>query len=352
MTRFAQISWARSQFFAITVAFWLCLNVCAAKAASAFENAADFKCTSKLDELAMAEWKARHLQPAPLCADEVFLRRVYLDLTGTVPDAEQARSFLSNPRGDKRSTLVNTLLKSDNYADYWALKWCDVLRVKSEFPINLWPNAVQAYHRWIHNAIQSNIRYDRFARELLTSSGSNFRTPQVNFYRAVQGREPGDLAQAVALTFMGTRLERWPANQKEQMGFFFSRLAFKETAEWKEEIVFLNPAPVQAVEAVLPDQTKVQIGPARDPRQVFADWLVSPENPWFARAAVNRIWYWLMGRGLVHEPDDIRRDNPPVHPEVLAYLQNELITSGYDLKHIYKLISVLSHYKSNKDNWL
>ena len=119
------------------------------------------------------------------------------------------------------------MLERPEFADYWALKWSDLLRVKSEFPINLWPNAVQAYHRWVWTCLRDNKSYDQFAREIITASGSNFRVPQVNFYRSVQNRQPEDLAQAVALTFMGTRADKWSEEQRKNMGVFFSQIGYK-----------------------------------------------------------------------------------------------------------------------------
>ncbi len=312
-----------------------------------FEANGDFKAANEIDTVVLKTLQQQKVTPTGLCSDEVFIRRVYLDVLGTLPEAEEVRKFLENPRPDKRTTLVTTLMKSDKFADYWTLKWCDLLRVKAEFPINLWPNAVQAYHRWVHDAIAADMPYDQFSRELLTSSGSNFRVPQVNFYRAIQGHEPATIASAVALTFMGSRIESWPADRQDGMTAFFSRVAYKTTAEWKEEIVYLDPAPVNALNAVFPDGKKIQIPPSQDPRQIFADWLITDDNPWFARTIVNRIWYWLLGRGIIHEPDDIRPDNPPVHPELLAYLEKELVRSGYDLKHIYRLILNSATYQQS-----
>ena len=161
--------------------------------------------------------KKQNLAPARLSSDAVFVRRVYLDVIGTLPTADEARAFIDDRDVSKRSALIDRLLDRDEFADYWAMKWCDTLRVKSEFPINLWPNAVQAYHRWIRTAIRDNVPYDRFARELLTASGSNFRDPAVNFYRAVQSREPSAIASAVALTFMGVRAEAWPKARLDGM---------------------------------------------------------------------------------------------------------------------------------------
>lgn len=304
-----------------------------------FDSDADLTPEGKIDQCVFARLKQSGIQPAKVCSDGVFVRRVYLDCIGTLPTAQEARQFLLDRDPNKRRKLVDHLLQREEFADYWAMRWGDLLRVKSEFPINLWPNAVQAYHRWIRTCIKENMPYDRFAREMLTASGSNFRVPQVNFYRAVQSNEPPALADAVALTFMGVRADHWPEDRRSGMAAFFSRLGYKPTAEWKEEIVFFDSLGTDAARrAVFPDGTRARLTPDKDPREVFADWLTAPENPWFARNIANRIWYWLLGRGITDEPDDIRGDNPASHPELLAYLEKELIASKYDLRHLYRLI--------------
>jgi len=303
-----------------------------------FERFGGWTAPSPIDDCVAAVLKERGIERANPCSDEVFIRRVYVDAIGTLPEPAAVWRFLSDNRPDRRAALIDSLLEREEFADYWAMKWCDVLRVKSEFPINLWPNAVQAYHRWVHDAIRTNMPYDQFARELLTSSGSSFRVPPVNFYRAIQGRQPADIAHAVALTFMGTRLETWPKADQANIAAFFSRIAYKKTDEWKEEIVLLDPAPAEPLDAVLPDGTAVRIQPDQDPRHVFADRLVAKGSPWFGRSVVNRVWAWLMGRGIIHEPDDIRPDNPAANPELLAYLERELVDAGYDLRQLYRLI--------------
>ncbi|MBM4027786.1 MAG: DUF1553 domain-containing protein [Planctomycetes bacterium] len=341
-----------------------------AGAVNPFEGPAVGKPRGEIDKLVLGRLRQLGIVPANLCSDAVFVRRVYLDVIGTLPTADEARAFLADRDPDKRSALIDRLLERDEFADYWSMKWSDVLRVKSEFPINLWPNAVQAYHRWIRTCLKENLPYDRFVREMLTASGSNFRVPQVNFYRAVQSREPQALAQAVALTFMGVRPESWPQEKWADMAVFFSQIRYKPTLEWKEEIVLFDPnhadhspvsrasrprsegetpstqdpplragvLPDQLQTAVFPDGTTVQIPPDRDPREVFADWLIDARNPWFARNIVNRVWSWLVGRGIIHEPDDIRPDNPPSHPRLLVYLEGELVAARYDLKHLFRLI--------------
>jgi len=303
-----------------------------------FEDDGKFISKNHVDALVLSTLQKQGIQPAYLCSDEVFIRRVYLDVTGTLPTAPEVKKFLQDQSPNKRAILIDILLERKEFADYWTLKWCDLLRVKAEFPINLWPNAVQAYHRWIYDCLRKNMPYNKFVYEMLTSSGSNFRIPQVNFYRAIQGREPSAIAGAVALTFMGVRFENLPKSCQSNMEAFFSRVAYKQTSEWKEEIIYLNPSPTEPLKAVFPDGSTSQIPPDKDPREVFAKWLISPENPWFARNIVNRIWAWLMGRGIIHEPDDIRPDNPAVNPELLSYLEKELVKSKYDLRHIYRLI--------------
>ena len=303
-----------------------------------FETDDEYAPRNPIDTLVAATLREKGIEPARLCSDAVFIRRAYLDVIGTLPEPQVVRGFLQDSDPNKRAALIEDLLKREEFADYWALKWCDLLRVKAEFPINLWPNAVQAYHRWVHDCLRRNMPYDQFVREMLTSSGSNFRVPQVNFYRAIQGRERSAIAGAVALTFMGVRLESWPAERRSGMEAFFSRVAYKTTSEWKEEIVYLDPAPTEPLQAVFPDGVAVQVPAGQDPRTVFADWLISPENPWFSRNIVNRLWSALLGRGIIHEPDDIRPDNPPVHPELVTYLEKELVKANYDLHHIYRLI--------------
>ena len=204
-----------------------------------FEQPGPAGARGRIDELVFARLARLGIQPANPCSDAVFLRRVYIDVIGTLPSAEEASQFLADRDPNRRVALIERLLARDEFADYWALKWGDLLRVKSEFPINLWPNAVQAYARWIRTAIRDNKPYDQFARELLTASGSNFRVGPVNFYRAVQspaeggaagailGKDPRAIAAAVALTFLGARFDKWPRERQEGMAAFFSQVGYK-----------------------------------------------------------------------------------------------------------------------------
>jgi hypothetical protein len=296
---------------------------------------------NQIDNLVFHKLEQLGIQPANVCSDAAFIRRAYLDVIGTLPTALEAQEFIMDRQPGKRRALIDRLLEKDEFADYWAMKWSDLLRIKAEFPINLWPNAAQAYHRWIRTAIKENRPYDQFARELLTSSGSNFRVPPVNFYRAMQSKQPTNIAQSVALTLMGVRAENWPRERQEGMAAFFAQVGYKSTEEWKEEIVLFDPSRDTnglARCAAFPDGTPARLSSDKDPREVFADWLITSRNPWFTQNIVNRVWSWLLGRGIIHEPDDIRPDNPPSNPELLAYLQKEFVASHYDLKQLYRLI--------------
>lgn len=314
------------------------------RGANPFESTAELSTPCNgIDQIVFRKLEALNIAPARLCSDAVFVRRVYLDLTGTLPTAFEAERFILDHNPGKRMALIEQLLARDEFADYLALKWGDLLRIKAEFPINLWPNAAQAYHRWVRQALRDNKPMDQFARELLTARGSNFDAPPVNFYRAMQNRTPTGIAQAVALTFLGERADQWPSNRLQNLATFFANIGYKSTGEWKEEIVFFNTGSTNTGalngsprEAVFPDGSPVTLAPDKDPREVFAEWLVC--QPAFSRNIANRAWSWLLGRGIINEPDDIRPDNPPSNPELVAFLAKAFISSRYDFKALYRMI--------------
>ncbi len=343
----------RSTALIALIAFWLAIGVSdpalAAVIHPVFESGAvvpppaDSENPSDvLDRIVFANLNTLGLKPANLSSDAVFLRRTYLVTIGTLPREDEAVDFLESQDKAKRTLLIERLLARPEYADYWAMKWADVLRVKAEFPIKLWPNAVQIYHQWIHASVRDNKPFHQFTQELLVGSGSNFREGQVNFYRAMQDRSPRGMAATVALTFMGERAEKWPTRRLDAMAGFFANVAFKSTAEWKEEIVYFDPTADKDglhKQAIFPDGTPATLDPGKsDPRLIFAQWLLRPENTSFSRVAANRIWTWLMGRGVVNEPDDFRPDNPPSNPELLAFLEREFIRSRCDVKHLIRVI--------------
>ena len=291
-----------------------------------------------IDHAVLGKLGEKQISASPLCSDTVFVRRIFLDLTGTIPTTKETIDFLNDKTPNKRATLIDRLLDRPEFIEYWSLKWGDTLRVKAEFPINLWPNGAMVYHRWIRESLRSNKPMDQFARELLLGTGSNFRDPPSNFYRAVQNRDAGSIAEAVALTFLGARYENWPKEKQEQLAKFFSRVAYKGSAEWKEEIVYWVDRPLDSPEVIFPDGQKGTVPAGQDPRDVFVHWLITPQNSRFTKNLANRTWFWLFGRGIVDQPDDFRDDNPPSNPALLDLLVSELIRSKYDFKHLLRFI--------------
>ncbi len=275
------------------------------------------------------------------CRDEVFLRRAYLTVTGALPSRQVSLEFIDSKEPDKREALVDKLLKSELGLKYMQMRWGDILRIKSEFPSNLWPNGVQAYNRWVYEQLMNNVPYDKMVRDLLLSEGSNFRSPAANFYRGFQSRTPENFYANINLLFLGNR------NCTDNGYHCFSQIKFKSTKEWKEEIIYLDYhkyLPWQKVE--LADGTVLKLSLDSDWREVYVSWLTSPENRRFAEVLVNRMWYWVFGKGLVHEPDDWREENKPSNPELLKQLTDYFLESKFDMRALMKKILLSDEFNS------
>jgi len=317
--------------------------------------------THPIDLAVNKNLRALGVPPSPLCSDAEFLRRACLDLMGALPPAAKTREFLADTDPDKRAKLVDWIFTRPEYAEYWAMRWCDVLRVKSEFPSNLWPQAVAIYHAWLRDSIAANMRYDAMARALLLTAGSNFRNPPANFYRATERRTPEGLASAFAIIFMGARLDcayrddypyrTWTKPQAEGLAAFFTDVQYKSTGEWKEEIVYFNDwwKPLQVggktITPSLPGRGEVPFNRMTNPRKILADWLTAPDNPYFARHVADRYWSALMGRGITNPVDDVRPGNPPSNPDLLDILARQLIATGYDLRALLRFIVTSQTYQ-------
>ena len=261
-----------------------------------------------------------------LCSDEIFLRRAYLSVCGRLPKKDKAAQFLNSTDSDKRRKLINTLLDSDESLTYFGNLWGDMLRIKSEFPSNLWPNGVQAYNRWVHEKLAANTPYNQMVSELLLSKGSNFRVPAVNFYRAFPRKTPDNIYANIQLLFLGNR------KPSDEGKLFFSQIRYKSTKEWKEEIVYVDYHAKAPKNTVLIDAKPLTLTENEDWRKVYVDWLTDSSNKRFAAVMANRLWYWVLGQGLVNEPDDWGAQNPPVKSELLNFLTEKFIVSGYDIK--------------------
>ena len=306
------------------------------------ESAQDFKSSvARLDACVDNSLNKNNLTASDLCSDATFIRRLSLGITGRQPSSSVAQKFIELKDPEKRSKQIDSLLDSDGFVEYQVLKWGDLLRCKSEFPSNLWPNAVQAYSRWMKESIRNNIPYDQFVRELLISSGSNFRVPEVNFYRAFQTRDAKNISESFALIFLGMRPSTKFGDNKTaaDLGPFFSQLKYKKSEEWKEEFVYIDKDISPKIYSVpMPGGDKVVLKANTDLRIALIDWLTAKQNPYFAKVMVNRIWFWLMGRGIVNDPDDFRDNNPPSNPELLSFLENEFKTHNYDVRYMFRMI--------------
>lgn len=273
-------------------------------------------------------------EPGKRVDDATFLRRACLTAAGRIPEPEETCAFLADKTPGKRQNLIDRLLDSPEFADMLAMRLADMLRIKSEFPINLWPNAVQAWHQKIRSDILADRSWRSMLEEMLTASGSNFRNPAANFFRASADRTPHGLAVTTAQTVLGLRLENLPKKRQEQFAMFFSRIRYKNTDEWKEEIVYTDPVP-SIVRAAMPDGTAYTIhAPETDPRRILADALLEPDSG-FAEAAANRVWFWIFGRGIFPDPDNIPNGARNPRLDALATVFRD---SGYSFKALYRHI--------------
>ena len=272
-------------------------------------------------------------QPSGSMEPDRVARRLYLVLTDRIPTPEQTRAFQARP---DRVALVDSLLASEGWVQKQVLRWGDMLRIKSEFPSCMWPNAVQAYNKWLTDQFRANVPYDRIVYCLLTASGSNFRNPAVNFYRAGNDRTPAKFASDAALLFLGRRSA--PAAWQP----FFAQVKFKSSKEWKEDILWLDidvPAPVASVDL---DGTVVQLRAGEDWRIPFAEWMTARDHRDFARAFCNRLWFWLMGYGLIEPADDM--SGTPSDAALLEALTDRFMASGYDIRALAREILVSERF--------
>lgn len=321
-----------------------------------------------IDRHVFDKLQALRINPSGLAPDEVFLRRAWLDLTGLIPPAHEARAFVADRAPDKRARLVDRLLASPQFADFWALKWADVLKVESR---TLDEKGMAAFHGWIRDAIARNRPIDAFVRDLIAARGSTYAEPPANFYRA--NRTAAARAVAAAQVFLGTRLQcaechnhpfdRWTQDDYYNWSAVFGEVDYKILDNKRrdrsdkhefvgEQVVFLNPKlgvqNPRTGEAAKPrflgdDLPELKDG--TDRLQAAAAWLTGPANPLFAKAQANRIWYHLMGRGLVDPVDDLRLTNPASHPRLLDELTRELIASGFDLRHLIRQVMLSRTYQ-------
>jgi hypothetical protein len=308
-----------------------------------------------IDTVVFRKLRKLNIVPSDLADDAEFLRRVYLDAIGTLPTADEARHFLADRRADRRARLVDDLLQRPEFADYWALKWCDLLRVDRQA---LGHKDAYHYYRWVRDSFAGNKPLDQFARELLTAEGPLGESGPAGFYKAVP--KPGEAASSVSQVFLGVRIacaechhhpfDRWGQNDYYGMQAFFAPLSVRTTP--RGEVLQAagdpptrNPRTGELVRAhVLGSEPAAEAVPG-DRRALLADWLTAPDNPWFARNLANRTWAHFLGRGLVEPVDDVRATNPPTNPELLDALARHLVESKYDFRQLIRTITASRVYQ-------
>jgi hypothetical protein len=312
-----------------------------------------------IDDLVFANLKRIGVPPSPLCDDATYLRRVTLDIAGRLPTDLEAKAFLNNTDPAKRDQVVEDLLKTPDYADYFAAKWTALLKNRRDDASDIVSNF--AFHAWVRDSLLANKPYDQFVRELLAATGTVIANPPVAWYKRV--KEPKQQIEDVAQLFLGVRMqcaqchhhpfERWSQNDYYALAAFFSQVGRKPSGVREQDLIFhkrgsaaatnmKTGAPVKpgALGDVIPE-----ILPDQDPRLKLADWMSQPNNPFFAKALVNRYWKHFFTRGLIEPEDDIRDTNPPTNPELLAALEKHFVSSGFDLKDLVRVIARSNAYQ-------
>lgn len=288
-----------------------------------------------------------------LCDDAEFLRRITLDLTGTLPSAATARKFLEDKSPDKRAKLVQTLLASPEFADLWAMRWADLLRVERGV---LGHERAYGYYKWIRDSIANNTPFDRFARELITAEGPTSEVGAANFYRVVT--RPGEMAGSLSQVFLGVRIgcaechhhpfDRWGQSDYYGMVGFFAPVAARGDAVFSSgEPRTTHPRTKKPVYSHALGTAMPEADPKGDRRIVLADWMTKPDNPYFARNLSNRVWAWMLGTGIVEPVDDVRATNPPSNPELLDALAKFTIENKYDVKKLIATIAASRTYQTS-----
>jgi hypothetical protein len=316
-----------------------------------------------VDTHSFSKLKQLQILPSEVCTDEEFLRRAYLDLAGRLPQIDETQEFLANKAGDRRAKLVDSLLDHDDFAEFWTLKWSDILRSNSK---KLTTTGVHKFQRWVYDGVRTDVGLDKLAHELLTASGSVFENPAASYWRA--SRDPNDATETTAQLFLGIRIqcakchnhpfEKWSQDNYYGIAAAFTRIGRQKGAKPDEEIIHVTrsgeikqPRTGKTMKVHLLLTGDVDVPADQDRRRVFADWLVSPDNPFFAKAAVNRIWGHLMGRGIVEPVDDFRDSNPPSNAVLLDSLAEQFAKNGFSRKWAIRTIMSSRVYQlSSKKN--
>lgn len=312
-----------------------------------------------IDELVLAKLQSLNIPPSPACTDAEFIRRAFLDTIGVLPTADETRAFLADPQADKRDRLVDALLTRPEFVDYWAYKWSDLLLVNSarlkgasEVGDSRSPQ-MWAYYTWIRNHVEANTPWDVFVRELITAKGNTLENGGANFF--ILHKDPLEQAETTTVAFLGMSincarchnhpLEKWTNNQYYGMANLFARVRVKASTTEGGDIVFaasdgelVQPLTGKPQLPTPLDGKSLSLDWSGDRRQHLAQWLTSPDNPYFSRAITNRVWANFMGAGLVEMVDDMRLTNPASNEQLLSAAARHLVEHKYDLKELMRVI--------------
>ncbi len=289
------------------------------------------------------------MTPSELCTDEVFVRRLYLDITGLLPTVEESAAFLADTSTDKRSKLIDQLLERKEFTELWVMKFAELLQIQTDDNQGMSYKATLLYFNWLKDRIANNVPMDQIVKDLLTSKGGTFTNPATNYYQVE--RDNLKITENVAQVFMGMRLQcaqchnhpfdRWTQDEYYSFASFFSQVGRKRGADPRENIIYnrrsgeinhpvhKKPMPPK----FLGDDTP-EIPRGADRREVLADWLASPQNPFFARNLANLVWAHFFGQGIIEPVDDVRVSNPPSNPELLDELSKKFTEYNYDFKKL------------------
>jgi hypothetical protein len=321
----------------------------------------DVPANNYIDKHVFARLKALQIQPSEVCDDPTFLRRVYLDVCGVLPTAAEVKAFLADTDPARRAKLIDRLLQRPEYADDWALKWADLLR-NEEKAVDA--KGVRHFQAWLRQCVGDDKPLDEFARELILARGSTYEEPAANYYRT--NLDPQKAAETTASLFLGVRVacarchnhpfDRWTQLDYHGLSAFFARVRTRIVDNKRrdkldkhefvgEMIVWLDrkgevsdPQKGGPMPPRLPGLGEVKVGAETDRLAILARWLTAKENPYFARVMANRIWYHLLGRGIVEPVDDFRASNPPTNDPLLDELARDLVKSGFRQKHLIRTI--------------
>ena len=330
---------------------------------STTQDAPGVAAASYVDRLVTAQWRQLRLQPSPPADDATFLRRLWIDVTGMLPTPEHVRAFLASENPGKRSAEIDRLLESSEFVDMWTQKWGDILRLSREW---LGEKAMWTFHRYLRHSIRDNVPWDEVVRQLVAGTGDSGREGPPNFFRLQNVFNQPELwpttaAESTAQTFLGVRmqcarchnhpLDRWTQADYYSMVSFFSQVRAKQSPEGYVVIHDRGAGEIDhpRLGKAMPSKPLAdEAMPADAPlsrRQYLARWITAPENPYFARVTVNRIWQHFMGRGLVEPVDDLRSSNPPTNGLLLDALADDLVRHGFDTRHLMRNILLSGVYQ-------